>query len=126
MVTVPKMAAYSKCFDLAKSHDISAFKHQDRIKKSQELSIGEAAGTEVLYRFGFDGYNPPIADHRHHGSQLNEVHDPFARIRKTSGNMEERKNFADIEASNRKWIPGPNMFNQPNWMNLLNGRDTSP
>ena len=78
-------------FDVAQSLDISANRLRDRLSGQQELSVGEVAGTggpSVLYRFGVDGYNLPIADHRY-------------QVRNTIGTQAPRRNFAEIEAINR-------------------------
>ena len=55
-------------FNVAQSLDISANRMRDRIARQKELKVGEvtgAGGPSVLYRFGVDGYNLPIADHRY-------------------------------------------------------------
>ena len=78
-------------FNVAQSLDVSAAKMRERAARMKELSVGEVTGTggpSVLYRFGVDGYNLPIADHRY-------------QVRNTIETSAPRRTFAEIEASNR-------------------------
>ena len=98
-------------FDVTKSMDVSL--QQKYRDANQSLSIGEVAGTQVLIKWGFDGYDAPITNHRY-------------KVNNTIETYSKKRNFAELEASSKKWIPAPHHLDPLDWkMSQLGPSDKS-
>lgn len=74
------------------------------------LSVGVVAGTQRSMAFGFDNYTSPKIDTKYR-----------IAIGNTTQNS-KLKNFADLEAKGKAFIPGPKYVQHSDWRHNIKGR----